>query len=196
MNILNPLSISEQYPTQEDCIAHLEAVRWGGKPRCPYCSSDRSTPMNGEGRHHCNTCNTSFSVTVGTIFHHTHLPLQKWFLAIALILNSEESISARQLARHLGVNKNTAWRMAMQIRKAMTNAAQRDPLIGIVEAYEGYAGGSLGKPRAHRTEKRNRSFDNRKMSVVRLFERAYGKQLRPAKAGNGLKAANGRRVKS
>jgi len=196
MNILNPISITKQYPTQEDCIAHLEAVRWGGKPRCPYCSSDRSTPMNGEGRHHCNTCNTSFSVTVGTIFHHTHLPLQKWFLAIALILNSEESLSARHLARYLGVNKNTAWRMAMQIRKAMTNAAQRDPLIGIVEAYEGYVGGSAGKSRAQGREKRNPGLDNRKASVVRLFEKASGKQHPPANSAHGLKTASGRRGKS
>ncbi len=174
MNILNPIRIAEQYPTQEDCIAHLEAVRWGGDPQCPYCGSNKSSPMNGEDRHHCNTCNTSFSVTVGTIFHHTHIPLQKWFQAIALILNSEDGISARQLARDLVINKNTAWRMSMQIRKAMSNAAQRDPLIGIVDAYEAYVGSRSAKVSPGR--KPGRNGNARKSSVVGMFERAYGKQ--------------------
>ncbi len=172
MNILNPMRIAEQYPTQEDCIAHLEAVRWGGEPRCPYCGENKSTPMSGEDRHHCNNCNTSFSVTVGTIFHNTHIPLQKWFQAIALILNSEDAISTRELAKRLGVNKNTAWRMAVQIRKAMATAAQRDPLIGIVDAYEAYVGN-----RSCRSGTDGNSLcggTTRKSSVVQMFERAYG----------------------
>ena len=67
-------------------------------------------------------CKTGFSVTVRTIFHHTHLPLQKWFLAVMLMLNAKKGLSALQLSRDLDVNKNTAWRIAMQIRKAMNQA--------------------------------------------------------------------------
>lgn len=128
--------IFERYPTQADCHSHLEDVRWRGKPRCPYCQSPNSTAMPTESRHHCNNCNTSFSVTVGTIFHHTHLTLQKWFLAVTLILNAKKSISARQLSRDLKVNKDTAWRIAMKIREAMTEADHRALLIGLVEADE------------------------------------------------------------
>ncbi|MFB3057275.1 MAG: IS1595 family transposase, partial [Ignavibacteriaceae bacterium] len=84
-------------------------------------------------------CNTSFSVTVGTIFHDTKLDLQKWFLAVSLILNAKKGISSRQLSRHLEVNKDTAWRMQMQIRKAMAQDATL--LKGIVEADETYIGG-------------------------------------------------------
>jgi hypothetical protein len=83
-------------------------------------------------------------VTVGTIFHHTHLPLQKWFLALSLVLNAKKGISARQLGRDLEVNKDTAWRMAMKIRQAMTQQAQRELLAGIVEMDDTYIG---GKPR-------------------------------------------------
>ena len=72
-----------------------------------------------EHRHHCNGCNTTFSVTVDTIFHHTHLDLQKWFLAISLVLNAKKGMAARQLARDIKVNKNTAWYMGMRIRNAM-----------------------------------------------------------------------------
>ena len=83
-------------------------------------------------------------MTVGTIFHHTHLPLQKWFLAITLMLNAKKGLSALQLSRDLEVNKNTAWRITMQIRKAMMQAEHRDLLTGIVEMDETYIG---GKPR-------------------------------------------------
>lgn len=88
---------------------------------------------NGQHRHHCNNCNTSFSATVGTIFHHTHLDLQKWFLGIGLILNAKKEISARQLAQDLEVNKDTAWRIRRKISEAMTQANHRELLTGLVE---------------------------------------------------------------
>lgn len=138
------IQVYEQFPTNDDCIAHIEQARWGDTPRCPYCKSPKITPMVKQKRHHCNNCNTSFSVTVGTIFHHTRLPLQKWFLGIAIILSAKKGLSARQLGRHLNVNKDTAWRMSMKIRNAMTQSDQRNLLTGIVEADETYIG---GKPR-------------------------------------------------
>ena len=116
---MNIAKIYRLFPTEADCIAHIEGVRWHGTPVCPYCGSDRATPMRKEFRHHCNNCKTSFSATVKTIFHHTHLPLQKWFLALSLILNAKKGIAARELARDLEVNKDTAWFMAMRIRRAM-----------------------------------------------------------------------------
>ena len=116
---MNILQVFEQFPTQQDCIAHLEAARWGDKPSCPYCGSLNTAP--NQHRHRCYDCKTSFSVTVGTIFHHTHMPLQKWFLAVMLMLNAKKGLSALQLSRDLSVNKNTAWRITMQIRKAWTH---------------------------------------------------------------------------
>ncbi len=78
--------IYQKFPTDHECILYLEEVRWKGKPICPYCGSIRSTSIHKEWRYHCNKCHTSFSVTTGTVFHRTHLPLQKWFLAISLLL--------------------------------------------------------------------------------------------------------------
>ena len=144
---MNIIEVFERFPNQESCIAYLEAVRWHGQPTCPYCGSAKTavrTDKDRPRRHRCRECNTSFSVTVGTIFHRTHLPLQKWFLAISLILNAKKGLSALQLSRDLDVNKNTAWRIAMQIRKAMTRAEHRSLLTGIVEMDETYIG---GKPR-------------------------------------------------
>ncbi len=110
----------QKYPTHSDCLNHLERLRWSDLPKCPYCSSDNCTERPKESRHHCNNCNTSFSVTVGTIFHHTKVDLQKWFEAIFLILGSEKAISVRRLAEELGINKNTAWHMKGRILKART----------------------------------------------------------------------------
>ncbi len=139
---MNIIEVYKRFPTEDSCIEHLEGVRWHGKPTCPYCKSENQSPLPAEHRYHCNSCKTSFSVTVGTIFHKTHLDLQKWFLAISLVLNAKKGISARQLSRDIEVNKNTAWYMGMRIRRAMFE--QGELLRGIVEMDETYIG---GKPR-------------------------------------------------
>lgn len=130
---MNINTIYKQFPTEADCTAYIEQIRWQNKPVCPYCKSENSTLLNKEGRHHCNNCNTTFSVMVNTIFHHTHLQLQKWFLAISIILNTAEGISTRQLARELEVNKNTAWYINMRIRHAMLEPEQRGLLEEIAK---------------------------------------------------------------
>ena len=183
---MNIVAIFELFPDQESCIRHLERARWKGTPRCPYCDSTRCGKAGK--RHRCYACKTSFSVTVQTIFHHTHLPLQKWFLAIVLMLNAKKSLSALQLSRDLKVNKNTAWRIAMQIRKAMTQAEQRDMLTGIVEMDETYIG---GKPRkggpGGGIHKRGRGTD--KAPVVGAVERG-GRVTAKATRKGQLKGKN------
>ena len=96
--------------------------------------SRNCTSVPKEGRHHCNNCNTTFSVTVGTIFQKTKVDLQKWFLAITLVSDGEKTLSARALAREVRVNKNTAWHMGAKIRNAM--AEDPDFLRGIVAGIE------------------------------------------------------------
>ena len=167
---MNIVEIYKRFPTQGDCLSYLEQIRWNGTPRCPYCGSDNSTPMKKEHRHHCNNCNTSYSVTVGTIFHKTKLDLQRWFLAISLILNAKKGISARQLARDISVHRNTAWRISMQVRKAMTQADQRNLLTGLVEMDETYIGGKPRKGSGGGTpNKRGRG--TKKTPVVGMVER-------------------------
>ena len=126
-------------------------------------------------------------MTVGTIFHHTHLPLQKWFLAIMLILNAKKRLSALQLSRDLEINKNTAWRITTQIRQAMTQAEQRQLLTGIIGMDETYIG---GKPRKEAKgdddggqRKRGRR-GARKAPVVGAVERK-GRVTAKATAGTG-----------
>ena len=104
--------------SQQECIAYLEKIRWDGVPQCPYCGSRRSSPLEQGLRHHCNDCFTSYSVTVGTLFHNTHVPLWKWFLAISILKTSEKKVSIRKLAKQIGVSKKTATNIITQIRNA------------------------------------------------------------------------------
>ncbi|WAC06928.1 MAG: IS1595 family transposase [Thermodesulfobacteriota bacterium] len=164
---MNIVEIYKLFPTHNHCIDHLEKIRWENKPTCPYCQSQSITPRPKEKRYQCNSCNTSFRVTVGTIFHQTHLPLQKWFLAICLVLNAKKGVSARQLSRDLKVNKDTAWRMGMKIRQAMSEREQKELLTGLVEMDETYIG---GKPRkGSGPHKRGRG--TQKIPVVGMVER-------------------------
>ena len=104
--------------SQDECVALLEQIRWAGCPRCPYCQSTVAARLKRERRYHCNECFTSYSVTVGTLFHGTRVELAKWFQAIRLIIKSSNQPSVRQLAIEIGVNKNTAASMLRRIRNA------------------------------------------------------------------------------
>lgn len=139
MNIINIMST---FSTQESCIAYLECKRWGDKPICPYCGSDYTNPLPKQLAHHCNGCRKSFRVTVGTIFHDTKIPLQKWFLLISLMMNAKKGLSACQAARDLGIRRPTVWSMMHRVRGAMKD--NHDLFSGIVEMDETYIG---GKPR-------------------------------------------------
>ena len=144
------VTVFERFPTQEHCIAHLETARWNDKPVCPFCSSDkvaRKHENDRVGRWNCHKCHNSYNVLTGTIFKATRIPLQKWFLAISILLNAKKSVSSCQLSRDLNITQQTAYRMGMQIRKAMVDDAVF--LNGIVEADETFIG---GKPRGHRKD--------------------------------------------
>lgn len=106
------------FPDDIECIAYLEMLRWSGKPVCPFCRRKNSTPLRTEHRHHCNHCNGTFSVTAQTMFHGTRLPLQKWFLAIALCLTEERPPTARALAKLVEINKDSAASLLRRIREA------------------------------------------------------------------------------
>jgi transposase-like protein len=180
----NIVSIYKRFPSEASCLAHIEQVRWKGRPTCPYCTSTQVTKAKDDWRHHCNACNTSFSVTVNTIFHHTHLDLQKWFLAISLMLNAKKGISARQLARDIEVNKNTAWYLNMRIRRAMLDSAERELLTGICEMDETYIG---GKPRPGGPPLR-RGRGTKKQPVVGIIERGGRVRAQVVKKNEGLTA--------
>jgi len=118
--------IYKRFPTENACLKYIEKMRWMGYPTCPYCSSKIITTVLKEKRYHCNDCNTSFSVTVGTVFHKTKIDFQKWLLAISIVFDIRDKISLRQMAYDIKVNKNTAQFMLVRIRNAIVD---RDKLL-------------------------------------------------------------------
>ena len=152
---MNLMTIFQRYPDQEACMEHLERVRWGDDPHCPQCGSThvaRKAERHRIGRWNCHDCHASFNALSGTIFEKTKIPLQKWFMAIGIMVNAKKSVSSFQLARDLDLNQKSAWYMQQRIRAAM--AADQAPMLqGIVEADETFVG---GKPR-----KRNRRDDDK-----------------------------------
>lgn len=186
---MNIIQIYKRFPTQESCIEHLEKVRWNGVPICPYCKFTKTTSMKKEQRHHCNTCNTSFSVTVDTIFHKTKCDLQKWFLAISLVLNAKKGISSRQLSRDIEVNKDTAWYMIMRIRKAFLEYGEL--LEGIIEMDETYFGGkSRGRNIKAPGHTKKRCRGTSKVSVVGMVQRGGNVSARVVKKSLCAKTMN------
>ncbi len=145
MKAISIIEIYERFPNEESAQDFLTTLRWGNKPECPYCHSHkiaRHQEKKRRNRLQCWGCNKSFSPMVGTIFHKSHLPLRKWFLAICLVVNARNSLSNRQLGRDLGVADPTAWRIGTKIRQAMLNdPAQKMLFKGIVEMDETYIGG-------------------------------------------------------
>lgn len=118
---MNILEIINKFPNQENCIKLLEEIRWNNKPKCLFCSSEKTNSVLKESHYKCKKCHKSFSVTAQTIFHHTCVPLQKWFLLIVLMTNAKKSLSSSQAARDLNMRLGTVWKMMHKVRKGMVN---------------------------------------------------------------------------
>ncbi len=123
------------FPTKKECLKHIELIIWNNIPECPYCRSQKYSTMAKENRYHCNTCNTSYSVTVNTIFFKTKIDLQKWFYAVHQILTEKKSISIRKLAYDIRINNKTAWYMMKRIKKAFIEYPVL--LNGVVKPFSG-----------------------------------------------------------
>ena len=173
---MNLIEVMERFPDQESCIDHLERIRWRGKPVCPHCGSldvvrKKEEGVGRVGRFHCSACKASFKVTHGTVFHGTKIPLQKWFLAISLIVNAKKGLSSYQLQRDLDLNQKTAWYILTRIRAEMSKKGGA-LLQGIVEADETYIGGrprKENKKENREPAKRGRGTD--KTPVIGVVER-------------------------
>jgi transposase-like protein len=179
---MDTISVFQKFKTEKQAVKHLEKIRWGKKSICPYCGVVGATKVKNTIKyHHCGACNKQFSVTVSTIFHDTKLPLQKWLVAIAIISNAKKGISSRELARQLKVNKDTAWRIQMQIREAMQDKEQKELFSGIIEVDECYIGGKKKKGDKKKddddnfTNKRGRGTD--KQGVIGAIDRESKKVI-------------------
>jgi len=132
--------LMEAFDTDEECRAALEGLRWPDGVRCLRCDSDKISRIATRKQFDCDSCRYRFSVTTATIFHDSHLPLPKWFMAILLMCEAKKGISANQMKRTLGVAMKTAWYLCHRIRESM-NEMNPTPLEGTIEVDETYIGG-------------------------------------------------------
>lgn len=155
----------------EKAREYLEALRWPHGPVCPHCgSTDAHYALQGKahrpGVYKCKDCREQFTVTVGTVFEASKVPLHKWMQAVYLLCSSKKGMSSHQLHRTIGVTYKTAWFMTHRIREAMTSG--QGGLLGgnggPVEVDETYWGNSYEKPETARGYAH-------KMKIVSLVER-------------------------
>lgn len=137
---MNLMALFEQFGSNAKCRRELEQLRWTKGVTCPRCECKSISSIAERDQYDCNACRYQFSVTSGTIFHDTHLPLMKWFMAIYLITESKKGISALQMKRTLGISYKTAWYLCHRIRAAMRDI-NSELLRGVVEVDETYVGG-------------------------------------------------------
>ena len=154
---MNLIDVTKAFSTEDQCLDFLEKMRWPTGVRCLACESTKlslitrtvdPTKTRSEKKQNkrtrlyaCLECGKRFTPTVGTIFHSSHLPLTKWFMALAIVMDAKKGMSANQLKQHLGIGSyRTAWYMVHRIRKAMVELSL-GKLSGIVELDETYVGG-------------------------------------------------------
>ena len=162
------IEVFNRFNTEEKCREHFKRIRFPNGVCCIKCGSLKLTEYETAGKtgkarhlHQCLDCKYNFSVTTGTIFQNSHLPLTKWFLAIYLSCSAKKGVSAKQLQLQLDVTYKTAWYMAHRIRLAMQEDSDFcEKFSGTVEVDETYIGG-------RRKGKRGRGASN-KVPVVAL----------------------------
>jgi len=159
---MNLIDVTKAFATEDQCLDFLEGMRWPDGVRCPVCGNDKISRVTREAKsknkrnriYTCleKSCKSQFSATAGTVFHNSHLPLTKWLMAIAIVMDAKKGMSALQLQEHLGIGSyRTAWYMVHRIRKAMVELFPTK-LSGIVEVDETYIGGK-SKRRGHAARK-------------------------------------------
>lgn len=124
-----PKNLPARFRNEDAARRHLEKVRWPNGPVCPHCGTiDRASRIEGgrKGLMFCNSCREQFTVTVGTVFERSHIPLHTWLYANHLMVSPKKGISAHQLHRMLGVTYKTAWFMAHRIALGVDDATRAD----------------------------------------------------------------------
>jgi len=159
----------DAFRSEDKCRAYLEELRWPDGVRCPRCQSEKISRIVKRNQFDCDSCRYQFSVTAGTIFADSHLPLWKWFAAAYLIGESRKGVSANQLKRELGTTYKTAFYLTHRIRAAMKDENPM-PLSGIVEVDETWVGGK----RRHM----GRAYKGNKTMILGAVERGGSVRLR------------------
>lgn len=159
------------YGQEAQCRAALFRQRWPLGYRCPACGCQSYCELKRRPLYQCRACRHQASLTAGTLFEQTKLPLTKWFLAIYLVTQNKDGLSAMNLMRQLGVSYNTAWGVRHKLMQAMLERERREPLSGRVEVDDAYWGGE-------RPGKRGRGSSNKTPFLAAVATSEDGRPLR------------------
>jgi len=140
MKYNNLIDVQKAFADESVCKGHLEKLRWNGKPVCPHCNEGNPYITNRGYKCRNKECHKKFSVTVGTFFENTNIPLSKWFVAMYIITSHKKGLSSLQLAKDIGVTQKTAWFILHRIRE-MLKGDNPELLGGTIEADETFIGG-------------------------------------------------------
>jgi ribosomal protein L37AE/L43A len=150
----------ERYGTEEKCHAAVVALRWPKGFVCPECGETRHCTFERKGLTYwqCSACREQTTVLCGTIFEATKLPLSTWFLAMHLMTQAKNNVSALELKRHLGVRYRTAWLLKHKLMQVMSEREEPRQLDGRVEIDDAYLGGELPGGKSGRGSQNKVSF--------------------------------------
>jgi hypothetical protein len=138
---LSDADFEARYGTEEECRVEVFRIRWPHGFECPACGGRAHCVLERRDLHQCNTCHTQTSLTAGTVYANTKLPLTIWFRAQFLITQSKQGISSVELGRRLGVKQQTAWTIKSKLVQAMLERDAKKTLDGRVEMDDAYLGG-------------------------------------------------------
>lgn len=140
------IEFQKSFATEEQCRDALFRMRWPNGFRCPNCEHDDGYEVPTRDVIQCAVCRHQTSVTAGTIFHKTHLPLSCWFRIIYEVANDKGGASATRLAAQLKRPYKTMWHVLHKIRMAMGRRDDRISLAGLIELDEAKLGPEARRP--------------------------------------------------
>lgn len=161
----------KNYGTDEQCEKVLAQIRWPKGFKCECCGHDSYCYIQSRKVYQCTRCKYQTSVTRGTVFHSTNLPLSKWFMAIYLISQNKNGISALSLKRQIGVSYPTAWSIKHKLMQVMVETDAQYKLSEIVTIDDAYLGGRLS------ADKRGRGSSNKQPFIAALQLNLKGNPL-------------------